>query len=73
MRTSNAERRNTPNDEQLLLSRKDAAALLGVTVSYVQSLERAGMLKGLRLSRSATAMVFFKRSDIVALVEQAAR
>ena len=58
-------------DERLLYTRKQVAALLGVNTSYVQGLERAGRLKGLRLSRSSTSMVFFRKCDVLRLVEEA--
>jgi hypothetical protein len=59
---------------RLLYSRKQVAhALGGVDVSYVRRLERAGVLKGIRLDkRKATAMVFFRAQDVIALIEDAA-
>jgi len=59
------------DDERLLYSRRQVAEMLGVNISYVQSLERSGRLQGLRLSRSPTSMVFFRRADVLALIEEA--
>jgi hypothetical protein len=59
------------DDVPLLLSRRDVAARLGVTVTYVRHLEKLGRLHGLRLTRSPTAMVFFQASDVTKLIEEA--
>jgi hypothetical protein len=72
---SKAEKRGTNSqlaDEQLLFNRRQVADLLGCGVSYIQALEKSGRLQGLRLSRSPTAMVFFRRADLLKLIEEAA-
>jgi hypothetical protein len=52
----------------LLVSRKDAARLLGnVDVSTIRRLENAGVLHPIRLDpRSPRAQVFFKYEEIIA-------
>lgn len=57
----------------LLYSRKEAARLLGnVSIATIIRLEQQGRLKPIRLSRSPSAQIFFKASDLIALVEEAA-
>jgi hypothetical protein len=58
--------------EPLLLTRQQVAQLLGgVDVSFVRRLEKSGRLKPIRLTRSPTAMVFHRKADVMALVEEA--
>jgi hypothetical protein len=59
--------------DQLLYSREQAAELLGgVSGNYIRRLEQQGRLRPIRLSRSPTGMVFFRASDLQALIEEAA-
>jgi hypothetical protein len=58
-------------DEQLLFTRQQVANLIGRPLSFVQALEKAGKLKGLRLSGKPTGLVFFRRADVLALIEEA--
>jgi len=56
----------------LLYSRRQLAQRLGpVDVSFVRRLEKAGRLKGIRLTRSPSAMVFFRAEDIDRLIREA--
>jgi hypothetical protein len=55
----------------LLVSRKDAAAMLGgVDVSTIRRLEQSGKLKPIRLTRPR-GQVFFSIENVNALVEDA--
>jgi predicted DNA-binding transcriptional regulator AlpA len=57
--------------EQLLLSRKQVARLLGnISVATLRRLEKQGRLRGVRLSRG-TGSVFFRVADIHAFIEEA--
>jgi hypothetical protein len=67
---SKSEKRRAPSDA-LLLSRRDAAALVGVSVARIMQLEKAGKLRGFRLSESPTAMKFFLKADVLRLIEEA--
>ena len=60
------------NDARLLYTRKEAARLLCIDISFVKRLEKSGALKGLRLNRSPTAMVFFTRDNLLRVIEEAA-
>jgi hypothetical protein len=58
---------------RLLYSRRQVAELLGgVDISYIRRLEKAGRLKPVRLTRSPSAMAFYRAQDVAALVEEAA-
>jgi len=58
--------------ERLLFSREQTAEVLGgVSIATIRRLEREGRLKPIRLSRSPTAMVFFRASDVQALIAEA--
>jgi hypothetical protein len=58
---------------QLLFSREQVAQMLGgISIATVRRLEHEGRLKPVRLSRSPTAMVFFRASDVDALIDEAA-
>lgn len=65
--------KRTPSARQLLYTRAQTAELLGnVSLATIRRLENEGLLKPVRLSRSPTAMVFFRASDVEALVAGAA-
>ena len=54
---------------RLIYSRQQVAEMLGgISTASVRRLEREGRLQPIRLGRSPTAMVFFRASDIEALV-----
>jgi hypothetical protein len=56
----------------LLYSREQVAAMLGnVSIHTVRRLEAQGRLHPIRLTKSPSAMVFFKAQDVLALVEEA--
>jgi hypothetical protein len=57
-------------DQPLLLPRKDVAALLNCSYHQVILLEEAGTLKAVRLSPGPKAKAYFRRSDILALIER---
>jgi hypothetical protein len=60
------------NNQRLLYSREQVAELLGgISVHTVRRLEAAGRLRPVRLTRSPTAMVFFRAQDVLALIEEA--
>jgi predicted site-specific integrase-resolvase len=64
---------NYSNTERLLLTRKQVAKLLGnVDVSTIRRLERAGRLKAVRLTKSPSGKVFFRREDVLRLVQETA-
>jgi hypothetical protein len=63
--------RSTESELQLLYTRRQAAALYGTSVQYIQGLEKIGKLKPLRLSRSATGQVFFTRQNLLSVIEEA--
>jgi hypothetical protein len=68
-----AETSESKTPEQLLLTRRSVARMLGnVDVSYVRRLERSGRLRAVRLSRSPSSMVFFRTEDVLALIAEAA-
>ena len=72
MERSVARSQNDLQPERLLYTREQVAQLLGgVSIATVRRLEREGQLRPVRLSRSPTAMVFFRASDVRALVEEA--
>lgn len=55
--------------KQIFFSRSQAARLIGVGVTTVRRLEQSGRLKAVRLTSSPTGRVYFKRADVLALVE----
>ncbi len=58
--------------ERLLHTREQVAEMLGgVSIATIRRLEREGRLKAIRLSRSPTAMVFFRAADVEAMIEEA--
>lgn len=59
-----------PPTEQLLLSRKDVCAMLGVSYHQTVLLEEAGTLRAVRLTPGPKAKVYFRRADVVALTER---
>lgn len=65
---------NQPELNPLLISRKQAAELLGgVTVATIKRLEKAGVLRGRRLNRhSPTAQVFYSYENVIAAATEAA-
>jgi hypothetical protein len=69
-----AQRKIIQEAEPLLVSRKQAAAMLGgVDISTIRRLEQEGRLRPVRLSRSAAGQVFFRIGDVRALAEGSAR
>jgi hypothetical protein len=61
----------TTKTERLLFTREQTAELLGgCSIATVRRLERAGSLHPVRLTR-ATGRVFFKRDDVLALIDAA--
>lgn len=58
--------------EQLLFTRVQVARMLGdVDVSYVRRLEKSGRLRVVRLTRSPSAMAFYHKTDVLALITEA--
>ena len=58
---------------RLLYTREQVGELFGgVSIATVRRLEREGKLKPVRLSRSPTGMVFFRKADVLALIAEAA-
>ena len=58
--------------QRLLYSRKQAGELLGgVSVATLKRLEDEGLLRPIKLSRSATAQTFYAADAIAALIEGA--
>jgi len=57
---------------QLLYTRRQVAQLLGgVDVSTVRRLEKEGRLKGKRLTKSTSGMVFFTAENVQEVVDEA--
>jgi hypothetical protein len=56
----------------LLVSRKEAARLLGGTsTSTIRRFEKLGLLKGIRLNRRvANGQVFFRYTDLLKLIKE---
>ncbi|MBR0986532.1 hypothetical protein [Bradyrhizobium liaoningense] len=69
-RNTNISLSKTPSPEQLLLSRRDVAAALGVSYHQIVLLEEAGTLRAVRLSSGAKAKAYYRRADVVALTEK---
>lgn len=68
---SNPKSSQTP-DAPLLFTRQQVARMLGnVDISFVRRLEKAGRLQPIRLTRSPSAMAFYRARDVMALVEEA--
>ncbi len=57
---------------QLLLSRRQVAGLLSISVASVQRLEKAGRLQPIKLFPGPSAKTFFRRSDVLALADRGA-
>jgi hypothetical protein len=58
------------SDHQLLYSRSQVRKILGISLGSLVRLESSGHLKPVRLNpEKATAKVFYRRSDVVALAE----
>jgi hypothetical protein len=53
----------------ILCTRAEAARLLACSVATIIRLEREGRLFGIRLTNSRSGQVYFRRDDILALVE----
>lgn len=61
-----------PELQQLLYSREQVARLLGYrSIASIIRLERQGVLRPVRISRSPTGQVFYRAADIHQLVETA--
>jgi hypothetical protein len=71
---SAASSNNQSQPKPLLVSRKQAAELLGgVAIATIKRLEKAGVLRGRRLNRySPTAQVFYSYDNVVAAATGAA-
>ena len=61
--------RTISKPRQLLFSRVQVAEILGVSVATVQRIERLGKLTRIRLTDKPTSQVFFRREEVMALVE----
>ena len=59
------------DQERLLVTRADAAAMLGCSTSTIIRLQREGRLRGVRLSRRPTGQVYFSREQVFRLVKEA--
>lgn len=72
MRKANANdlsERDVAPDPQLLFTRKQVAALIGASTMTVFRLEKQGRLHGIRLTNKPSSQVFFRREEVMALVE----
>jgi hypothetical protein len=58
--------------EQILYTRAQAARLLGSSVATVIRLQRAGRLTPIKLTKKAASQVYFRREEILGLVDGAA-
>ena len=59
-----------PSSDPLLYTREQVATLLGgISTATIRRMERAGRLRPIRLTGRNTGQVFFKASDVHALVE----
>jgi hypothetical protein len=59
-------------NNQLLYSRRDAAAWLGCSVDYLSRMEEKGLITGVRLNpRGANAMIYYRRQDLLDLAQNA--
>jgi hypothetical protein len=63
---------NSQYQTPILCTRAEAARLLGCSVATVTRLQREGRLCGLRLTDRQTGQFYFRREDIVALVQPGA-
>jgi len=64
-----------PDDDLTLYTRRQVAELLGKrSIAYVKRLEALGLLRGIRPAgrHKPTAMVMFRRKQVLALIEEAA-
>ncbi len=69
---TNKLRTNRAPPKQLLVSRKDAAQMLGgVSTATIKRLEQAGVLHPRRLRRSLSAQVFYGIEEIIAVAQGA--
>ena len=57
----------TTEQQQLLFTRAQVARLLGCSTATVIRLQGEGRLKPIRLLRSPTSQVYFRREDVLAL------
>jgi excisionase family DNA binding protein len=55
----------TPDDPERLISKKEAARLLGCSQSTVDNYRRAGVLEAVKLGKA----VRFRRGDVLAVVQ----
>jgi hypothetical protein len=60
---------NSQHQAPILCTRAEAARLLACSVATVIRLQREGRLFGLRLNGRRTGQVYFRRQDIIALVQ----
>jgi hypothetical protein len=51
----------------LLHTRQQAARLLSVSIATLQRLEKAGVLRPIKLSNKRTAMTLYKHDDLIVL------
>lgn len=66
-------RQDLKSPERLLYSREQVAELFGgVSTATIRRMERENRLRPIRLTGRNTGQVFFKASDVHALVEEAA-
>lgn len=64
-------RPNEPSPERLLVSRADAAKMLGdISHATLIRFERAGRLKAVKLSHTRLGKTFYRLRDIRALAEE---
>jgi hypothetical protein len=73
LNTSPRKEKRRPPSDALLVSRRDAADMIGVSTAYVVQLERAGQLRSFRLTDSPSAMKFFRRVDLLRFIEERSR
>lgn len=69
-KTSNRDSIAMELEASLLLSRRKVADQFGMSTATVKRLEAAGRLRPIRLTRSPNAMVHYKASDVLALIEE---
>jgi hypothetical protein len=55
----------------LLYSRAQLARLLSCSVATIQRMERQKLLKPVRLTRSKVGQCYFRREDVLELIESA--
>ena len=59
---------NSYHQASILCTRAEAARLLACSVATVIRLQRDGRLSGPRLTNKPTGQVYFRREDILALI-----